>query len=239
MKVGGDRKKIVILGGLMLVLGYILFSSLFSSSEAPPAPRPADRSARPARAARPEAAETVTVRAQTETRPRPSTRPQRGGGAQQLKLSFRENDKAIDPATVDPTLRLDLLAKVQAVTLPGSDRNLFQFGSAPPPPVKDVKIVPQPVAPPDINVPKDVKPTPPPEPPPPPIPLEFYGYSSQPKQGHKRAFFLAGDEIILAGEGDMIKRRYKVISIGVNSAVVEDTEFKNNKQTLQLKEMQG
>ena len=40
----------------------------------------------------------------------------------------------------------------------------------------------------------------------------------------------------MAGEGDMIKKRYKIVRIGVNSAVVEDTEFKGNntKQTLPL-----
>ena len=58
----------------------------------------------------------------------------------------------------------------------------------------------------------------------------------------KRAFFLEGDEIVMAGEGDMIKKRYKIIRIGVNSAEVEDTEFKgdNTKQTLPLEtELQG
>ena len=33
----------------------------------------------------------------------------------------------------------------------------------------------------------------------------------------------------------MVKKRYKILRIGVNSAVVEDTEFKsNNQQTLPL-----
>jgi hypothetical protein len=46
----------------------------------------------------------------------------------------------------------------------------------------------------------------------------------------------------VAGEGDMIKKRYKIIRIGVNSAEVEDTVFKgdNTKQTLPLEtELQG
>jgi hypothetical protein len=39
----------------------------------------------------------------------------------------------------------------------------------------------------------------------------------------------------------MIKKRYKIVRIGVTSAVVEDTEFKsNNQQTLPLEaEMAG
>ena len=74
-----------------------------------------------------------------------------------------------------------------------------------------------------------------PEPKAPPIPLKFYGFVNKTKVGDKRAFFLDGEDIVIAGEGDMIKKRYKIVRIGVNSAVVEDTEFKtNNQQTLPL-----
>ena len=76
---------------------------------------------------------------------------------------------------------------------------------------------------------------PPPEPKAPPIPLKFYGFVNKTKVGDKRAFFLDGEDIVIAGEGDLIKKRYKIVRIGVNSAVVEDTEFhSNNQQTLPL-----
>jgi hypothetical protein len=89
------------------------------------------------------------------------------------------------------------------------------------------------------TMPKPVEP--PPEPKAPPIPLKFYGFVNKTKVGDKRAFFLDGEEIVIASEGDMIKKRYKIVRIGVNSAVVEDTEFKsNNQQTLPLEaEMAG
>jgi hypothetical protein len=83
-------------------------------------------------------------------------------------------------------------------------------------------------------------PPPPPPPPPtpkaPPIPLKFYGFVNPARPDVKRAFFLESDEIVIAGEGDMIKKRYKILRIGVNSAEVEDTQFKgdNTKQTLPL-----
>ncbi len=50
-----------------------------------------------------------------------------------------------------------------------------------------------------------------------------------------------GEDIVIAAEGDMIKKRYKIVRIGINSAVVEDTQFKsNNQQTLPLEaEMAG
>jgi hypothetical protein len=85
-------------------------------------------------------------------------------------------------------------------------------------------------------------PTPtPPTPKAPPIPLKFYGFVNPTKAANKRAFFLDGEDIIIAGEGDMVKKRYKIVRIGINSAVVEDTEFKtNNQQTLPLEaEMAG
>ncbi len=78
----------------------------------------------------------------------------------------------------------------------------------------------------------------PPKPPPPPIPLKFYGFVNPLKAGTKRAFFLEGDEIHVAAEGDIIKKRYKVVRIGVNSAVVEDTQFQHQ-QTLPLEEQVG
>jgi len=37
----------------------------------------------------------------------------------------------------------------------------------------------------------------------------------------------------VAEEGEIIKKRYKVVRIGVNSVVMEDTQF-NNTQTLPL-----
>ena len=51
----------------------------------------------------------------------------------------------------------------------------------------------------------------------------------------KRAFFLDGEDIVVAGENDVIRNRFKIIRIGVNSAVVEDTTNKNQ-QTLPLVE---
>ena len=51
----------------------------------------------------------------------------------------------------------------------------------------------------------------------------------------RRAFFLDGEDIVQAGENETIRNRYKIIRIGVNSAVVEDTVAKNQ-QTLPLAE---
>ena len=63
--------------------------------------------------------------------------------------------------------------------------------------------------------------------------MKYYGYSSPRATNRKRAFFLDGEDIIVASEGELIKRRYRLVKIGVNSVTVEDTQF-NSEQTLPL-----
>jgi hypothetical protein len=123
----------------------------------------------------------------------------------------------------------------------GTSRTLFDFAgapaAAPAPEVAKVKpIIPGPkpfIGPVDVKAVKERAAAPPPKPPPAPIPLKFYGFTNPVRQGHKRAFFLEGEDIFVAGEGDVIKNRYKIVRIGVNSAVVEDTS-NQNQQTLPL-----
>ena len=83
--------------------------------------------------------------------------------------------------TVDPTLQLDLLAKVQAVDLAGGSRNLFQFGAARSAkgrnrPKDRAEGGGGPFVGPEAPPPPPAPPPPQPEPPPPPIPLKYYAY---------------------------------------------------------------
>jgi hypothetical protein len=80
-----------------------------------------------------------------------------------------------------------------------------------------------------------VKPGPPPVTPPPPITLKYYGIVTTLVNGKKTAFFMDGDEILLETEGVTFKGRYRLVRIGVNSAVVEDIQYKHE-QTLPLAE---
>jgi hypothetical protein len=129
-------------------------------------------------------------------------------------------------------LRLDLLARLQEVTVEGGERSLFEFAPAPLPKKPEPKIIPKDVSK-TANKPGESKKPEAKKPPPPPIPLKFYGYVTQARRGAKRAFFLDGEDILVASEGDVVKKRYKVVRIGVNSVVVEDLEHKNE-QTLPL-----
>jgi len=149
----------------------------------------------------------------------------------------RKQDDKTDPMTIDPTLRLDLLAKVQAVDLAGGGRSIFAFSAPPPPPLPkgpEPKIIPKPAQHGSGEPPASRFPSGPPQPPPPPpINLKYFGYSAQRGTAHKHAFFLDGEDILVAAEGETVKRRYKVVRVGTNSVVMEDTESKRQ-QTLPL-----
>jgi hypothetical protein len=228
--VGADPKKLVILGVLAViaVAGYEYSSrdaATESSARSTPAPSTPD-------ARRTEAPPPI----QGVPPPPHRTAPRKADRALSAIDDFHPTlklDEGVDVSKIDPTLRLELLAKVQNVPLEGGSRNLFEFYEPPPPPPPKVTIKPGPVAP---VKPADVKPVdsaPPPPPPPPPIPLKFYGYAGMTRDGVRRAFFLDGDDIYTAAENETVKGRYKIIRIGVNSAVVEDTTNKHE-QTLPL-----
>jgi len=65
--------------------------------------------------------------------------------------------------------------------------------------------------------------------------FKYYGYKVSTSDGHKAAFLLDGDDILIAGENDTVKRRYRVVKIGISSITIEDTQFKST-QTLPLQE---
>jgi hypothetical protein len=232
MNLGAEPKKVVILGALALVGGYVFYTNVLSGPETPTASAP--KTADPAVAPAPVSASSGMV-----------TRKKASRSSQEFRPSLKPApDEKRNYATIDPTLRFDLLAKVQAIQPEGGARSLFQFSTAPPPPVVNPTLVaaihpkpkiigPEPPPPP----PGAVKP--PPEAPVPPITLKFYGYSTPRTDGTKRAFFLDGDDIFVASEGELIKKRYRVVQIGVNSVVMEDTQFKNNRQTLILQQEQA
>jgi len=227
MKLGAEPKKLVMLALLLVVAGYVLYISL-TAEEGPPA------------AGQPPARPSIQTAVRRDLEPPPAAEP-RPAAARPRSLEFRpslrrsRSEAVPDPFTADPSLRLDLLAKVQAVKLEGGERNLFQFGPPPPPKAIEPKIVPKSIGP--APPPENKSGEPPPKPPT-PIPLKFYGYASEARLGPRRAFFLDGDEILVAAEGELLKRRYRVVRIGINSCVVEDIE-QQHQQTLPLEEQTG
>jgi hypothetical protein len=225
---GAEPKKLMILGVLLAVAGVAYWmnsgpnipeGAVASPSVAvktPPVPVPPPRTAG------------------SSYGPRSTTRGGRAAGTNDDFKPTLKLPEGMEISRIDPTLKMDLLAKVRQVSVEGGARSLFEFYTPPPPPPPKV----DPIKPGPVKVTEEIKPSgapkgPAPPPPPPPIPLKFYGYSGALRSNVRRAFFLDGEDIVQAGENETIRNRYKILRIGVNSAVVEDTVAKNQ-QTLQL-----
>jgi hypothetical protein len=129
---------------------------------------------------------------------------------------------------LDPTLKMGPMLVTEALVYSGSGRNIFSMTSVP-----VAVVIPKALAParPKGSVmPVVMGPVGPP--PLPPIDLKFFGTATS-ANGHRRAFLLHGEDVFLASDGDVVQRRYRVVSIAANSIVVEDLT-NNNRQTLPL-----
>jgi hypothetical protein len=131
---------------------------------------------------------------------------------------------------LDPTLRLDLLASSEQTVYEGHGRNIFVSQA------DDVQI-PSPVAPGHTdaaqNDPGGYKP--PPIPQAPPIPLRFYGFASS--AGEPKKIFLksaTGEDVWVAGEGEIVDRRYKVVHITPTSVEIQDMVYSGPPQNIPL-----
>jgi hypothetical protein len=131
---------------------------------------------------------------------------------------------------IDPTLRLDLLTRLQSLEAMTGGRNLFEVGASPAqvaanaPPIVGPRVVPAtpPVLPAAI----------PSGPPPLQIPLKFYGFvKPADKRETPRGFFMDGDDVLVATEGQLLKQKYRVVSLSATGARVEDVQLKQG-QTL-------
>jgi hypothetical protein len=232
---GAEPKKLaflVVLLGVLIVVYFVNRTPSAPTSEANSVPS----TARPAAVQPFPAATRLDV-----ATPMPAQRSQRAAvenSIQDFKPSLKPPD-GTDVSRIDPTLRLDEIAKLRTLDLEGGSRSIFDFGAAAPPkalpsvlPIKPALTVPKPVAP-------VVSALPAPGPPPvPPIPLKFYGYVD-PSSATRQAFFLQGDDIFVAGENDVVGNRYKIVRINPNSAVVEDTITKNQQTLPLIEELPG
>jgi hypothetical protein len=145
--------------------------------------------------------------------PKPGTK----GSAKPGKQPVGEN--------LDPTLRLDLLASSEKTQYEGAGRNIFVSQ-------REEVDIPKPVAP--VNT--DAGPpayVPPVQTPPPSIPLKFYGFANSPGEP-KKVFLKNGDDVFVAGEGEIVDRRYKVIRISATSVEIQDMVYSGPAQVIAL-----
>ena len=137
-----------------------------------------------------------------------------------------KNAKKIKPETLDPTLQLQLLASVEQTHYSGSGRNIFVSE-------KEVPKIDTPVAPGVTDAPKQPDYVTPQVPQAPPIPLKFFGFASKPGEP-KKIFLQAGEDVFVAGEGEIVDRRYKVVRISPNSVEMQDMVSSGPTQTIPL-----
>lgn len=238
MKVGAeDKKKVALLAALSAIALVTVYVQFFSGgpqngSGSPTAGRPsAGPSTRQAQPARRVAA--------------PTRRRVQGGGQafQPVWVSLRD-DESFNPLEADPTLRTDLLEAVRAVTFTNVDRNIFEFTTRrpveTPPSAEEIAraaalqqsaergaAAPQPVAPPTPQEPRAPR-----------LNWRYYGFANADEGGQKRAFLLDGTDVLIGGEGDVFKNRYKIVRIGQTQIVIEDMQF-SSEQELALEAPRG
>ncbi len=134
--------------------------------------------------------------------------------------------KKVRAENLDPTLRLDLLAAAEQTQYEGKGRNIFvSQGDV-------VKIdAPMGTGRTDPDTPKQyVTPT---VQQPPTIPLKFFGFASRPGEP-KKIFLSEGTDVFVAGEGEIVNRRYKVIRISPTSVEMQDMVFSGPPQNIPL-----
>jgi len=207
LRVGAESKPklyaAIGLGALVLILAIVQLPKFFGSSPSPAPALPAMRTSAPAAEPASSASNNQSSQAQ-QPYPHDAARLQ---GASAL----------------DPTLHPELMAQAEDLTYRGNGRNIFSPDSPAPAPVHIEK--PKAFRPQQAVVPQG-------PPPPPAIDLKYYGYAST-DGGHREIFLLHGDDIFVAHEGDVVDRRYRVVSIRPFSVEIEDIPY-HNTQSLPL-----
>lgn len=131
------------------------------------------------------------------------------------------------PQSLDPTLHLEQLAWSEKIKYEGSGRNIF---------ISQAEDIPKPLTngiarsgsndpgagwqPPTLAAP-------------PAIPLKFFGFANQPGEP-KKVFLSKGEDVFIAGEGEIVDRRYKVVHISSGSVEIQDVVGSGPPQTVPL-----
>ncbi len=223
-----NRKKTIIAGSLgalaLIAVLYQVYGFVGGSdTPKPPAP-PVIKDNTPAA----QRVTTSSISNAAATRSNSSAAPAPVGAA--VAPGVAATKLASASTALDPTLDEAAMLRTESLVYGGTGRNIFSATYTPPPAAIAIpKAPPARPGPPVVVAP----PVPPPYVPP-PINLKFFG-TIKAADGRMQAFFLAGDDVYLAREGDIVSRKYKIVSIGANSARVEDLQ-NNNTQSLPLQQ---
>jgi len=145
------------------------------------------------------------------------------------RTSAATSGKKERPAqSLDPTLHLDQLAATEKISYEGSGRNIFIAQA------EDVVIPKALTSGATDKAAKDAQIYRPPiQGAPQPIPLKFFGFASQPGEP-KRIFLVKGEDVFIAGEGEIVDRRYKVVRISPTSVEIQDVVGSGPPQSVPL-----
>ncbi len=240
MKVGAeDKTKLAIAVVLSVVAVVTVYVQFFTGdSVVGSAPRRA-----PAAQAGGTGSPAQAQPARRPTRPVARRRVQGVGQAFQPVWERYEDDEDFNALEMDPTLRTDLLAAVRAVEFSSVERNIFEFTARRrevlAPSAEDVAraaALQQEAE--RSAAPVPVDPTAPTEPRAPRLSWRYYGFANQDDADDKRAFLLDGTDVLIGGEGDVFKNRYKIVRIELTQIVIEDMQFESEQQ-LSIEAPQG
>ncbi|MGC9198859.1 MAG: hypothetical protein ACP5E5_07955 [Acidobacteriaceae bacterium] len=230
-----DKKTLVVVsifGSLLLVFVVYAYNSFFGGSPNPAAtaaPTPAVPAEGPDNGAGSQSAPQ-----REESRSYASAAPESNGRAGLgVAPGVAARMLAKTSSSLDPTLDESAMLRTESLIYTGTGRNIFSLISAPPPQLLIPKGLPgarpgaAAAAAAAAAAHARVGP-----PPPPPIPIKFFGTAIR-VTGKNQAFLLDGGSVYLASAGDIVSRRYRVVSIGTTSIQVEDLLNKDI-QTLPL-----
>jgi len=214
MRIGLDPK-LIVAGLVVVAVALYWFNSRNSESASPAVTNPQTTAATPAAAPR--------------ARPLAARRVNRNAVNSNNRGTLRLEAVDATHGDIDPTLRLDLLARLKTVDPGASGRNLFEVGAEPVPatpiPHPTIPIKPKPGS----GGPGGAVATGPAPEPPLNIPLKFYGFVRPVGKGvPNQGFFLDGDIVLVASEGEVLKGHYLIVELTPNSARIEDTQLKKS-----------
>lgn len=131
----------------------------------------------------------------------------------------------VSNSSLDPTLHMAAMLLTESLEYTGNGRNIFSANSSP----TQLAVIPKPIASARPQgsgaaaVPVFTGP-----PPPPPIDLKFFGIAT--RNGERKALLLHGEDVFIAAPGEIVSRRYKIVSIAATSVAVTDLQNNNTQQ---------
>jgi hypothetical protein len=130
------------------------------------------------------------------------------------------------PQSLDPTLHLQELLATEQIKYEGSGRNIFVSQA-------ETIEIPKVLGKPNTDAVAKGPYVPPPVAAAPPIPLKFFGFSNQPGE-RRKAFLSKGEDVFIAGEGEIVDRRYKVVRISPTAVEIQDVVGSGPAQSIPL-----